>query len=274
MNSLDTPLLRFTSEQVYKQSNCITPEHAAMGLWKNYVILLDVRTAEEVRAMHMPFAVHVPLSELPQRAVEVENSFVVPFSGSVFRTGLAWLWLKAVGYSKVLALPYSIENILGHLKPCGINQLGNGHGKYPALEHGVGLINRNLMEDIHMSDLGSVLKEMNFSYLGNGKHCVTGSEFHKLLKVDDVLFLDVRTDEEQLYSKYPWAEHIPLHDLPSRVGELPEDKLIVPFCSSVFRASIAWGWLRAKGFSRVRTLILSTEEISTLIKPTPLIMNR
>jgi len=114
------------------------------------------------------------------------------------------------------------------------------------------------------------LKELSFEYLASGKHCVTEKEFLNLIASKEALFLDVRTDEEQNYSVYPWATHIPLHTLPERINELPKDKLIVPFCSSVFRASITWAWLKSKGFENVRTLTLSTEEIATLIKPTPL----
>lgn len=114
------------------------------------------------------------------------------------------------------------------------------------------------------------LRELSFEYLASGKHCVTGTEFLSLIASKEALFLDVRTDEEQNYSVYPWATHIPIHTLPERINEIPKDKLIVPFCSSVFRASITWAWLKSKGFENVRTLTLSTEEIATLIKPTPL----
>lgn len=125
-----------------------------------------------------------------------------------------------------------------------------------------------------MSTLDNALREMNEKYLGSGEHCITGKEFLSSIASDDVCFLDVRTDEEQKFSVYPWAKHIPIHMLPERLDELPKDKLIVPFCSSVFRASIVWGWLKAKGFTNVRTLTLSTEEIATLIKPTPLFNQR
>ncbi|OBQ54501.1 rhodanese-like domain-containing protein [Halodesulfovibrio spirochaetisodalis] len=120
----------------------------------------------------------------------------------------------------------------------------------------------------------SPLKELSFENLAKGTHCVTQTEFHSLLASDDAIFLDVRTDEEQEYSVYPWAKHIPLHALPERIGELPDHKLIIPFCSSVFRASMVWFYLKSKGFTQVRTLTLSTEQIATLIKPTPLFNQR
>lgn len=121
-----------------------------------------------------------------------------------------------------------------------------------------------------MKTLDTAIRELDCAYLASGKHCVTASEFLPLTKSEDTLFLDVRTDEENEYSRYPWALHIPLHKLPESIDRLPKDKLIVPFCSSVFRASLVWGWLKAKGFTNVRTLTLSTEQIATLLKPTPL----
>lgn len=125
-----------------------------------------------------------------------------------------------------------------------------------------------------MQLINTVLREMNFDYFGSGQHNVTGKDFLAHIKSEDALFLDVRTDDEQQFSVYPWAHHIPLHELPARLDELPEDKLIIPFCSSVFRASIAWTWLKAKGFARVKTLTMSTEEIATHIKPTPIFQQR
>lgn len=125
-----------------------------------------------------------------------------------------------------------------------------------------------------MTDTHSPLKELSFEYVGSGKHCVTGKEFLGLIASNEAIFLDVRSDEEQEYSVYPWATHIPLHALPERIEELPKDKLIIPFCSSVFRASITWFYLKSKGFTNVRTLTLSTEEIATLNKPTPLFNQR
>lgn len=123
-----------------------------------------------------------------------------------------------------------------------------------------------------MTQINDVMKTLDFDYLGRGLHAVTDKDFLELINDENTVFLDVRTDQELACSAYPWAKHIPLHQLPQRVGELPKDKLLVPFCSSVFRASIAWAWLKAKGFEQVKTLVIGTETIATLLKPTPLML--
>ena len=92
----------------------------------------------------------------------------------------------------------------------------------------------------------------------------------KALKKNDFVFLDVRTDEEVAYLSFPFAVHIPLNQLPDRVDELPTDKVIIAFCSSVFRGAIAYTFLKGKGFKKVKGLMASSEDMAKAFKPGPL----
>jgi rhodanese-related sulfurtransferase len=121
-----------------------------------------------------------------------------------------------------------------------------------------------------MNNLDQVLTEMDFNFLGTGEHSMSIDAFRKVLGNKHFFFLDVRTEEELQYLNFPFATHIPLHKLPARIGDLPKDKCIVPFCSSIFRAAVVYTFLRANDFEEVRALTSTTEELASVLKPGPL----
>lgn len=121
-----------------------------------------------------------------------------------------------------------------------------------------------------MSVLKNIIREMDFDYLGPGEHGMGLPGVRQALTNDHFLFLDVRTDQEAEYLQFPFAVRIPLHELPDRLEELPRDKCIVPFCSSIFRGAVAYSLLRSEGFDEVRCGTFGTEDLVTALKPGPL----
>lgn len=66
---------------------------------------------------------------------------------------------------------------------------------------------------------------------------------------DDAVMVDVREQDEWDAGHAPNAVHIPLGELPSRLGELPEDAHTVPIvCRSGNRSGRAVAWLIQQGF--------------------------
>lgn len=123
-----------------------------------------------------------------------------------------------------------------------------------------------------MKTLDDAVAEMDFDFLSSGEHSMSVEGMRKALGngEDNVVFLDVRSDKELEYLSLPFAKHIPLHELPERISELPKDKLIVTYCSSIFRAGIAYTYLRANGFENVKGLTAFIEDMVKAFKPTPL----
>ena len=121
-----------------------------------------------------------------------------------------------------------------------------------------------------MSDLNQILKEMDFLFFGSGEHSMSIEGMRKVLGNDHFLFLDVRTDEEIRYLSFPFALHIPLNELPERLSEVPRDKFIITFCSSVFRGAMAYTYLLANGYEEVKGLTASSEDMAQALKPGPL----
>ncbi|VFQ43123.1 rhodanese-like domain-containing protein [Desulfoluna butyratoxydans] len=121
-----------------------------------------------------------------------------------------------------------------------------------------------------MNALDQVITDMDFDFLGAGDHAISVDGVRKALGNDHIVLLDIRTDQEVAYTAFPFAVHIPLHELPHRLDELPRDKCIVAFCSSVFRGAVAYTYLKAKGFDEVKGLTASMEELVKIFKPGPL----
>jgi len=62
----------------------------------------------------------------------------------------------------------------------------------------------------------------------------------------DVMVLDVRREDEHASSRIEGAVNIPLHELPSRVGDLPDGEIWV-HCAEGYRAGVAASLLAAAG---------------------------
>ena len=66
---------------------------------------------------------------------------------------------------------------------------------------------------------------------------------------DDAVLVDVREDDEWAAGHAPNAIHIPLGELPSRLGELPEtDDTVAIVCRMGGRSARAVQWLVHQGY--------------------------
>ena len=66
---------------------------------------------------------------------------------------------------------------------------------------------------------------------------------------DDFQVLDVREDSEWLDGRIEGALHIPLGELPGRLGELDRSRPVVAVCRSGNRSGVAVEYLARAGFS-------------------------
>lgn len=76
---------------------------------------------------------------------------------------------------------------------------------------------------------------------------VTVEEFDELRRHESVHVLDVREAAEVATGAIAGSQHIPLGQLPSRIAEVPRDKLLVVHCKGGYRSSIATSLLRRAG---------------------------
>lgn len=66
-------------------------------------------------------------------------------------------------------------------------------------------------------------------------------------RVGEDLLLDVREDDEWAAGRAPGAVHVRLHDLPSRLAEVPRDRPVSVVCRMGGRSSQATEFLLAQG---------------------------
>ena len=111
------------------------------------------------------------------------------------------------------------------------------------------------------------LAGQELSFWGTAQHKVTPEQFFERQASEGAVMLDVRSPEEAGYLTLPFALHIPIAELPDRWQEVPADRLVVTFCSSVTRAVVAWVYLQLKGLDKVRILDARYPELAAELKP-------
>jgi adenylyltransferase/sulfurtransferase len=76
----------------------------------------------------------------------------------------------------------------------------------------------------------------------------------KRLRGNDVLLLDVRSQEEHARETVPGSLLIPLDQLPSRLGEMDPARETAVYCHKGLRSASAVRFLAQNGFQRVANM--------------------
>jgi rhodanese-related sulfurtransferase len=71
---------------------------------------------------------------------------------------------------------------------------------------------------------------------------------------DQIHLIDVRTEGEVSRGVIDGAIHIPLHLLPLRAADIPQNKPVVIYCNSGARSAQACAFMAAKGFDNMHNL--------------------
>ncbi|MDD3528262.1 MAG: rhodanese-like domain-containing protein [Gallionellaceae bacterium] len=71
---------------------------------------------------------------------------------------------------------------------------------------------------------------------------------------DDIHLIDVRTESEVSMGVIDGAIHIPLHLLPIKAHEIPQDRPVVIYCRSGARSAQACAFMQQKGFDNMHNL--------------------
>ena len=127
MTNKDNPLLINTFADVLREMDIeflvsgeygILVEEAAKLLDHPHFLFLDVRTKEERDHLAFPFALHIPINELPDRMDEVpRDKFIITFCLTGFRAVMAYAYLRTQGIDEVKALKGRLDNLAGAMTP-------------------------------------------------------------------------------------------------------------------------------------------------------------
>jgi rhodanese-related sulfurtransferase len=102
----------------------ILVEEAAKFLDHPHFLFLDVRTHEEHNHLAFPFALHIPVNELPDRLAEVpRDKFIITFCLTGFRAAMAYAFLRTQGFDEIKALKGRLDNLAGAMTPGRFYQL-------------------------------------------------------------------------------------------------------------------------------------------------------
>ncbi len=72
--------------------------------------------------------------------------------------------------------------------------------------------------------------------------------------IGQIHLIDVRTEGEVSRGVIDGAIHIPLHLLPLRAADIPQNKPVVIYCNSGARSAQACAFMAAKGFDNMHNL--------------------
>jgi len=93
-------------------------------LAKGEAILLDVRAAQEKDFVSLPFALAIPIDELPKRLNEIpHDTLVATFCSGGDRSGVAYAYLQAQGFENVRILKATYAELMTELLPGKLRKL-------------------------------------------------------------------------------------------------------------------------------------------------------
>jgi len=118
-----------------------------------------------------------------------------------------------------------------------------------------------------MEKFDKLLKDFDLEFFGSGRHKISVEKALESFRDNKAFIIDVRTKEEINYVRFDFAFNIPISDMSDRFAEIPDDKTIIVFCSSVVRAAIVYTYLRLKGYTDVKILTAGLSEIVGCLKP-------
>jgi len=73
--------------------------------------------------------------------------------------------------------------------------------------------------------------------------------FEKMENNEDILLLDIRSDNEIINGIIPNSLHLPIHLFPLRANDFPTNKEIIVYCHVGGRSASAVRWLEENGFN-------------------------
>lgn len=75
-----------------------------------------------------------------------------------------------------------------------------------------------------------------------------------LKQTEPVMLIDVRTDAEVSRGMIDGSLHLPLHLLPVKTQDIPQDRPVIFYCQSGGRSAQACAFLASKGYKNIYNL--------------------
>ena len=184
---------------------------------KDNYIILDVRTKEEYDSGHLESAVLIPVDDLEARYGEiVKNKPLIVYCKSGRRSAKATVILVGKDFSPVYDMTGGIDAwksknypVIVENTASGITEASNVSGE---------------TENTSTTSDTSEVTEINY---------ITADELNtKLNNSEDVIILDVRSEDSYAISHIKGAVNIPYDKLEGKTGDLDKTKEIIIYCGN------------------------------------------
>ena len=118
MNKLDEALAEMDFDFLGNGEHSMSVDGMRKTLGNEHFLFLDVRTDKEVKYLNFPFAINIPLHELPGRLNELpKDKCIIAVCSSIFRGAIAYTYLRANGFDEVKGVAATMEEMIGAFKP-------------------------------------------------------------------------------------------------------------------------------------------------------------
>ncbi len=203
-------------EPAWKKAGFITtstPEYIRKG----NIVLVDLRSSDDVTKGHIPGAVNIPAMELTAARSQFPS-----FMGAHI--------IYYADSREILKKAVKISN-------------GWGYENTTALLNGIDA----WRSAGYTLSTGPALQKIDYvRKLSPGE--ISIADFKNAISSDTVI-LDVRTPEEFSYGHFPNAINIPVDTLSSRYTEIAKDRSVLTQCKTGVRAEMAYTILKEKGYN-------------------------
>ena len=100
----------------------MTVQEAVKFIHHPHFVFLDVRASQERNHLDFPFALHIPLNELPDRLQELpEDKFFITFCFNGARAVLAYAFLRTQGFDEVKVMEGRLPELADAMSPGRLN---------------------------------------------------------------------------------------------------------------------------------------------------------
>jgi NADPH-dependent 2,4-dienoyl-CoA reductase/sulfur reductase-like enzyme/rhodanese-related sulfurtransferase len=126
-----------------------------------------------------------------------------------------------------------------------------------AIRAGMTVYDLEQLELCYAPPFGSAKDPINMAgFMGSNilRGLVESVTYDQAERMENSLFLDVRTNEEFKAGCIPQSIHIPLDELRQRINELPRDRHLIIICRTGIRSYAAYRILKQSGFNRLSNL--------------------
>jgi len=200
-------------------------------------VLIDVREPGEYEEGHLEGAINIPIRELAQNLELIPTDRpVIVYCASGWRAGMSYSTLRLLGYDNVSAWTPGWAGWTAAEEPVSTDTVEPETFGDPGFEP-------QLVEAVD-----GFLSTLPEGFLTNSLEGVQS------LVADGGALVDMRQPEEYDAGSIPDAVSVPLRTMVSTDAEVPQDRPVVVYCQSGYRASLALpmyhllGYPNAEGF--------------------------